>query len=426
MSVRKLKYNDTVVELLNFNNNEVQVANYNGVVVYDNTGDEPPTPPTPPDPPEPTGDPVFEIYPEFKPHNNVDFQPRISSGTEYNIPECKLVGNSNFFIRTKVNNAGDIIISQTNPIVQKRMDHVYKIDNYGLGFFRSTRYNEWAGGSTPGSSFTNNVTFTSSKDSSLSKTLALSAETDEDNTTFIKGLFTAKLLRLPASAFHGEFTLKFFPYNFDSNYFYTPTSLRVVDASKVGETVDGTLVRRPVETNVDPSDNGTYVSTAITNSGLESTVNYSVTKNETGQYRYVFFRLFRQNWNTCEVHFIQESYSRNRIYYGNVPSNPSNWDGYADSPSDDNKYHVYFQFANSEIVTSSKEISALRADNIAETYYNIGRINVLCVPSELAHTITPSISSLDILSDNYMWGDQPYIIYKLASSADTTYTLNIG
>ena len=123
MSVRKLKYNDIVVELLNFNNNEVQVANYNGVVVYDNTGEEPV--PTPDPEPEPTGDPIFEIYPEVTPHDTSEIQPAIGTNeSEYTIPEIQLVGNSNFFIRTNVQNAGVVNITQT----KKGIDFIYRID----------------------------------------------------------------------------------------------------------------------------------------------------------------------------------------------------------------------------------------------------------------------------------------------------------
>lgn len=420
MSVRKLKYNNTVIELLNFNNNEVQVANYNGVVVYDNTGEEPV--PTPDPEPEPTGDPIFEIYPEVTPHDTSEIQPAIGTNeSEYTIPEIQLVGNSNFFIRTNVQNAGVVNITQT----KKGMDFVYRIDTYGLGFLRYIGYNGWGGGTTPGPQYDNTVTFTSSTDNTLSKNMVLKARTDENNTTFTKGLYTAKLIRIPASVSSGNVVLRFFPYSFESGYFYNQTDVYSIDASNVGKIVDGSLVKKPAVTQVDPEDNGTFVNMTLTDSGLESTLRYTVTANTTNNYRYAFFRFRRPTHDqtinsTCEIHFIQEPYSRNRIYYGNVPTEPKNWIGYDENPSEDTKYHVYFQFANSEIVKSSKEIAALRADNTSS------RINVLCVSSELAHTISPSIGSLDIVSDNYMWGDQSYIIYKLASSADTTYTLNIG
>lgn len=368
--------------------------------------------------------PSFELYPEVVAHHTTTLEPEISAlSTSYVIPFMSFVGNANFFMRVEKENAGEITISYSNF---NGMDYVYKIDDYGYGFFRSS---PWVGGNS--NTFTNyktDITLTPSNDTSLAKTLSLTGRYDEDNTTFFKGYYTAKLIRIPYSGLDDSLSVEFYPYTFASEYFYLPARVNKIDVSNVGKVIDGELVRCGTITEVSSDgDNGTFVDLNIINSGEESFINYSVDENNTGKYRYAFFDFSRtapygssNDLYGAQVHFIQEPFSSHRIYYGNVPSNPSHWEAYMRDKSDNLKYHTYFQIANSEILTSSKEITALKKDNTRN------RVNVLCVPTALSHTVTPSIDTNDIITDNYMWGNQSYIIYKLASSEDTTYTIKIN
>lgn len=417
-NIRKLKYKGVVVENLNYKGTPVDKALYNNIVVYQNDDT---TPPTLVDPIDTTV--KFELYPEFVPHNSNALQPVISSGDVYNIPEVYLVGNANFFIRMEAENVNDVTIARTN----NRWDYIYKFENYGYGFIRSFGYSDWRGGSSGW--YENVVTFTPNNNTSLAKSLNIHANTDEDNTTFFRGLFTSRLIRVPAIGLHTNITVQFYPYNFDSKYYYSDTRAYEIE-DNVGDIADNTVIKtcQLSEVGLDTAVDATVaVPMTVTDNGLECSVQVEINTNLSNGYKKNMLHFTREsgsvnvaNMSGAEICFVQEYRSNNRIYYGTVPKEPKYWENYAVHGLNADKYDYIFQFTNSEIVTSSKEISALRADN---TSYSI---NVLCVPASLVHTITPSISSLDILSDNYMWGDQSYIIYKLASSADTTYTLNIG
>lgn len=365
----------------------------------------------------------FELYPEFSDHKSGFMEPRIS-GNSYTIPTSLFMSNFGFFIRAKQQNTGGVTITSR----YKKNDFAFMIDDYGYGFFRNIGYNKYAGDNSTSIQAENTITFTPNNTDLSPKSISTYSELDEKRTTFSDGLFYNRLIRVPASGLNGTLVIKFFPLSFESSFLYTPTSVYLIDGSQVGETINNELVRNVTYSELNLNNNNTFVNLQMSDNSIQETdYNYYIPANTTGQYRYVHFSFSRGSATYgAHVTFVQEPYSTNRIYYGNVPFEPKYWYEYVKNPSDNLKYHVYFQFANSEIITSSKEISALSADNVNNTtYYGFAKTNVLCVPSNLAHTITPSISSSDIIANNYMWGDQSYIIYKLASSSDTTYTLNI-
>lgn len=406
MSTRNIKYNNTTVERVNFNRSQVDVVNFNNVTVYDNSAQEV----------------LFEIYPEFVPHDDTRLQPIISSSeSSYVIPEMEIGGNTNFFVRVKNQGAGDVAIASSRV-----EDLVYKIDNYGYGFFRNVGYCEWNGGSGSGT-IAGTTTFTPSTDASLAKTISTYNYYDENNTTFFMGLFTAKLIRVPSSGLSDYLTLLLFPMDFDDKYYCDATKTYTVDVSTVGDYINNALVRSGTVTNVTPSDNGTYVTLGVTDNGLEAQINYTIGQNSTSQYRYAFFHFYRGSYGQnptsmegAEVHFIQEPYSENRIYFGNIPKEPKYWEGYARNSSSSLMYHNAFQYTNSTIVTNSVDISMKSSDN---TYY---RHNVLCVPTSLNCTLTePYTNNYEVLVNNYYWGTQQFTIYKLAINQDSVYTLTI-
>lgn len=401
MNVRGLTYSNTLIDGVNYNSSQINTVNYNEATVYGGSSQNA----------------VFEIYPEFSDHKSGTTQPNIS-GNSYTIPESLFMSNFGFFIRTKQSNTNGINVSSTYT----GNDFVFKIDDYGYGFLRSVGYNKYAGDNSTSIQAENTITFTPNNTDLSAKSIRTYNELHEKCTTFSDGLFYNRFIRMPSSGLSGVLKIKFFPLSFMDSCMYTPTSVYLIDGSQVGETINGELVRRITWSVLNLNNNNTFVNLQVaSNSTPETDYSYSIPANTTGQYRYVHFSFGRGDMTYgAHITFVQESQAQNRIYYGNVPTEPKYWHEYANNPTEATKYHVYFQYSNSEIITTSKEISALRNNN---TQY---RINVLCVPSALAYTITPSISSSDIISNNYMWGDQSYTIYKLASSADTTYTLNIG
>lgn len=400
MSAQGLTYNNTLIAEVTCSSSPISTVTYNDTVVFDNSST------------------AFQVYPEFVPHDDSKLQPIIgNSNSEYIIPTVYLVGNTNFFVRIDKHNAGTISVIPG----RKGVDYVYKLDNYGYGILRAIGYGQWAGGSTS-YNYSSTITFTPSSDSSLAKSLVVGSMADEDNTVFFKGLYTAKLIRIPSSGITSKLTMQYYPYTFSDDYFWESTKIASLDVSNVGKTINNVLVKQGTRTPVTPADNGSYLTMSITNTGLESDINFSADANNTGQYRYAFFTFYRGYDYTsvtamygAEAHFIQEPYSANRIYYGNVPKDSNHWEPYANSPSDSIKYHVAFQYANSDIVTSSITVSMDNSDNTQT------RQNVVCVPYG-AYTISPS--SYTLLTDSYYWGNQRYAIYNLTATTDYTISTN--
>lgn len=381
---------------------------------------------------EESAETVFEVYPECLPcqnsnnHNtNRYLQPRIGAKkTVYTIPNpLKISGMANFFIRINGSNTGNIDITRTN----KGTDFVYKIENLGYGYMRKIGYNTWPGGD--GSTSSSSITFTPSRDTSLAKTINIYQGVDEDHTVFLRGLFLSKVIRIPASGIvNGYLKLLFFPYTFDSHYYYDDINCGVVDASNVGgKDGDNNLVRNPYITRTTASNlsNNVFLDTFLPTreTAYQFNLRYDVGRNTTGAYKSAFvgFSIYlsmsQGQLDGVFIHFIQEYESNYRIYYGDVPPDPKIWEAYNDTPTENLRYHYIFQTASSEIVTSTKTIVADSGSN------NAYRQNVLCVPSN-TYSITSSNSQTpSLLASSYYWGDQSYDIYQLTSSI--TYTVNV-
>lgn len=399
-------YNSNTAEAMAFNSSEVSVATYNGTTVFEQGG---------------SGETVFELYPEFMPNTGSYLQPRIpASQTSYTIPTgMVMMGNINFFIRAKASNTGNVTITRSN----EGLDFAYKIDDYGYGFIRFADFRVWGGGTMSGD-WNGTTTFTPERDPSLAKSISFRPYLVETITEFSRGLFVAKLIRIPASGISSYIKLQFFPYTFDSNYFYDGVKSTIIDCSKVGERDRyGTLIKNHTKTDVSVSElvSDTFLDSAsITEDiALQHNLNFTVGANNTGSYRYCFTKFRKSQSGGTYVHFVQEPAMANRIYYGSVPPEPRIWDAYNDTPTDALKYHYIFQLASSEAFTSAKTITTPADSNTAYKKF------VLCVPKSVQHSLTYSPDNAPtVLADSshpYSWGTQEYVIYQLASS--TTYNL---
>lgn len=414
MSIQNLNYNSTVVSNITFNDSQTNIVNFNDVIVYDNTQ---------------SSTTEFELYPECLPSKNKNnykdyyLQPRIETKqTTYTIPNpLKISGMANFFIRVKSSNTGNIDITRTN----KGTDFVYKIEDFGYGYMRKIGYNTWPGGT--GATSSSSITFTPFNDSSLAKTINIYQGTDEDHTIFLRGLFLSKVIRIPASGVSNNYLkLLFFPYTFDSSYYYNDIDCGVIDASDVGEQDENSnLIKNPYITKVTAnilSDNVFLDTLSLTReTAYQFNLRYDVGRNNTGAYKFAFVGfgdgMSQGRMDGVFVHFIQEYESNYRIYYGDVPPDPKIWETYNDTPTDNLKYHYIFQTASSEIVTSTKIIVADSGSN------NTYRKNILCVPSNTYSITSSDNQAPSLLVSSYYWGDQSYDIYQLTSSI--TYTVNV-
>lgn len=410
MSVQNLKYDSVVARSVDYNNSSVAIVNYNGTTVYDNSQ---------------SAATEFELYPEFVPTNNSRLYPRVASGDTYSLPSSiYLMGNSNFFIRTKEVNTGKINITRS----WKSMDYVYRIDDYGYGYMKAIYYDRWPGGQTQ--SYASTVTFTPENDSTKAKTFNFLSQVDEDNTVFQKGLLLSRLLRIPSSGLTGDIKMYFFPYGFNSNLFYEDIKCVVIDCSQVGDfDSNNNIIRYPTITGVETANlvNNVFLEELLPTrvGATELNLHYRAGANNTADYRYAFVAIdisdTYSSYNNIvgsRVHFIQEPYSANRVYYGDVPKDAKWWEAYADSSDSSQRYHYMFQFTNSEILTGSREVTCATLSLYIQT--------VILVPTALQHTITSESGSYSELtsSEHYYWGTQEYTIYNLTTS-NAVYTIQI-
>jgi hypothetical protein len=412
MSIRNLNCNNIVVSDITFNSSQANIVNFKGVTVYDNTQ---------PDTVE------FELYPEFVSTHTDILYPRVPSGNTYSLPSSfYLMGNSNFFIRTKAVNTGEITITRS----YNSIDYPYRIDNYGYGFMRAIFYDRWPGGQTQ--TYGSTVTFTPENDPTQAKTIKFLSEVDENNTEFQKGLLLSRLLRIPSSGLTGDIKMYFFPYSFDSSLFYDDIKCMVIDCSQVGDfDSNSNIIRYPTITGVEPTNlvNNVFLEELLPTrvGATELNLHYKAGANNSADYKYAFVAIdisnrysSYNNMTASKVHFIQEPYSANRVYYGDVPKDAKWWEAYADSSDSSQRYHYMFQFTNSEILTGSREVTC------ASLKQNVPIQTVILVPTVLPHTITSETGSYSELtnSEHYYWGTQEYTIYNLTTS-NAVYTIQI-
>lgn len=352
---------------------------------------------------------IFELLPEFIPTNDSQVEPTIKRNkTVYTIPNYyRLTGNSNFFVRANQQNTGEVTITKTNG----SYIHGYKIDNYGYGIFRNMGYNNWPGGNL-GGNYGSTITFTPANDTTLAKTFLFTAETDEDNTAFLRGLYLAKLIRIPASGISSYLVFL----NFYSTFIIYDDGFdwAVYDCSVVGtKDGDNNVIKKSTKTvysSAEIEDNiflDTF--TVIREAPHQHRIRFSVGENTTGSYKYNFIG------GGPTVHFIQEPRSNNRIYYGTIPNLPQFWEEYNDAVTDFTNHAYIFQLANSEIVTTSKVLTGATGSN------NRNYKNVLCVPANTYSITTSNNSNPSVIVSSYYWGDQEYIIYQM--NGGVTYTV---
>lgn len=398
-SIKNLTFNSGAVQNVFFNNHSATSVIYNNITVF---GGE-----------EESAETVFELYPEFVPTDKTSTEPTIKSkNTIYTIPNYyRISGNSNFFVRANQQNTGEVTITKTNGSVI----HGYKIDDYGYGIFRNTGYNNWPGGNLLGN-YDCTITFTPANDTSLAKTFKIYKETDENNTHFLRGLYTSKLIRIPASGIADYWYLVYlvFPYTFNL-YDISEFTWKVYDCSVVGtKDSNNQIIKTSAEATYDTAEIGSHIFlnsfNFVEDTVFQHTLKFSVGENNTGRYRYNYINAGAQ------IQFLQEPRSNNRIYYGTIPNLPKFWDEYNDKKDAFTNYAYIFQLANSEIVTTSKVlVGAPNSNN--KTYRN-----VLCVPKNTYSVTTDNNSNPPIVSSSFYWGDQEYIIYQMNGNVTHTVT----
>ena len=290
------------------------------------------------------------------------------------------------------------------------------IDNYAYMLMRTSGYGGWAGGYAQ--SGNGQFSFTTVNTPQVTSSITWNCTTDEDNVTLLTGMVCSKAVRVPASGASSYTGVMRFPYEFSSELFFTEVKMFPV-------TVDSTTheASYPSDGVSQYTANGITVSLADGDTTLDSVLTYNISRNTTSQYReYMFIICPIQHYTTSTtprtdwgvtLHFIQEPYNKNRIYYGTGFGAESTYRNYSDEYRNRNsaaegelyKHHAFFQTANSRILAGS-------------TTMRVRANSYIAYPNVFDYAIDLTGVGSTVLSAAYMWGEQEYTVVKITSDGN--------
>lgn len=237
----------------------------------------------------------------------------------------KVTGNSVFLAKAADRkNLSNTVIESSSDLVT-----IYPVDNWGFIFQRLSENNRWPGGDV-------NAAGSSSatiKLDAVSIPIEFKTEVDENNNVFLEGLYTDKVIRVPQSGRSGKIKIELFPYRFDSAYL--PSNADMFYLSLYDATTD--------EYSPYVDGDGIFSYLYMQRDGLDFTVDYIINANNTGSIRnsiVVFTYNDHQNLKFLTMHFIQETSSQNRIYFGQK-SDSQYWDKYTNIEDNATANRVY-------------------------------------------------------------------------------------
>ena len=322
------------------------------------------------------------------------------------------------------NNTGGIT---TNPSVEAQNGintgwRLSAIDDYAYMLMRTSGYNGWAGGSVQSGSAT--ISFSTVNTPQITSSVKWMSTTDEDNQTLLTGMVCSKAVRVPAGGTSSYIGIMEFPYEFDSELYFTDIKMLPVTVNV--STHDASY---PSEGLSQYSTSGMTASVAEDETSIDSRFTYNISKNTTSQYReYMFIlcpiRRYGENfvsetsWGVT-LHFVQEPFKKNRIYYGigfgaDTSGYPSFSDEYRNRTTVEEgnlyKHHTFFQTANSKVLIGNYTISARSNSYVA-------------YPNSFDYNVDLSGVGSTILSSAYMWGEQEYTVVRITSAGNVVFNI---
>ena len=264
-----------------------------------------------------------------------DAQIRLSYSDLY-----QTIGNSTF------------IMKPLNPIKLSDVDIIYntqykvaiqKIDDYALYISRITSHNYWSGGNTIGP-FEETTTL---RYKNQEKEITFKGKLDENNKTFMGGMYVNKVLKVPSIGCNNEILkVRFFPYTFDDK-FYSMTSfpLYLVDYNDTSNSRknyylfdnEAKTFTNTRTNNVINLNDTIFSNLNVSYSGLQGIIEYSIKQNNTNEFRDIVLYTY-----DSLVHFVQEPHNERRIYIGLNTSRVSESE-YLEKGNDNGEYmfHMY-------------------------------------------------------------------------------------
>ena len=264
------------------------------------------------------------------------------------------------------------------------------------------------------------------------KMCSVGAQVDENQSCLVSLGCITKVIRVPSSGYSfGKARFYTLPYTFDSNLFIDePAFILLTRGASSLNYIDLTELEGY-------TDNGITLST-IKDGALDYTLNYDIAENSTTNYNEwsVFFTYKEALYNqfkdgtvdlsygttlntsfgtdlSCMIHFIQEPYAKNRIYYGVGFKLPSFDDMYNETSSNEYSEHYFFETTNSRI---------LKEDSYELIVQNQNKI---AYPLDFEYDLDLSqATNIHTISENYMWGNRVYKVIRVLGSNSFTVTFN--
>lgn len=316
------------------------------------------------------------------------------------------------------NNTGGINVTASN------IKNYSMVDDYGIIFQRTLGYGNWQGGTTDSNSYSRSIDVSPKNDTSIVRHVDMKGYIDENNNILLRGEIANKAIRIPSSGMGGKIETWQYPYTFDSLFYYTDPKMTYV--TKTGATELTGTVATNGSINVS-GFNGSLEN--INDNSISYRFNYTIDRNNTGDYKYHIVvidskgnalstssNLYGTNSthsNVVMLHFIQEYKVKNRIYYGYGFTAAKTFDDkYNETNSDSYMYHSWFEVCSSKILMGNSVTLELNDDYVAypnslSFEYNFGLTNG---------------GTVEIVKNNYRWGDDLYTIVKIPSGNKAIFT----
>lgn len=266
--INNLTYNNNLISKIQYNNNLLQEFNYNNYKLLFNQDFD-----------------LNVLY--YGSNEEIDYKNAYTSSENF---ICNgMQGNHAFLLKSSCN-PYDIEISNTDL-------YFVPIDNWGLLGLKYN-YNQWDGGTSVTRERIINFTYNN-------KTIIgyFYSIIDENNSILLEGGFPEKVIKIPSKGSSGSLKLYFYPRCFDDSLFRKPNiNIRTFSQYSVYEDFKNMPT---LDLNIISSYD------LINEDGLTATFNYTISPNNSNEFKYA--TLFPEG---LRIHFIQEYYSNNRIYFG--------------------------------------------------------------------------------------------------------------
>lgn len=305
---------------------------------------------------------------------------------------------------------GHIISNNTGGLLGTISSNCQNLENYAVILINTAYYGTWPGGSMSSTGETT-LTFTAQNDSSVTYKVSMYSEIDENNRLLLRGAMVNKVVRVPYTGYNSKIQFYCYPYTFDDSLYTNGVSISYLTNS-AEETLTG-------KNMVNDAVNGDGLSLSLSNindSTLDYELTYSIAQNNECKFKEFvvqignsindgenyYGRSLGSNHYAAFVHFVQEYKVKNRIYFGaGFLAHKTYDDNYNLTSSSTYEYHAFFETCSSMV---------LEDDEVVIKYNNVAF--PLTDDFEYDVSMDDPTKEIEIITDNYMWGDTPMRIIK--------------